>query len=202
MDERKQKINNWLKGHLDNTEFTLEPASSDASFRRYFRVGLNDKTLIVMDAPPDKEETGTFCRIARQFHQAGLNVPEILAEDDQLGFVLMTDLGIRQYLDELDNDSADDLYGDALDALLQLQLGTKQQADFLPPYSRELLVAEMDLFRDWYLVRRLEHTATSGEHAIMDRAWSILVSSALEQPQVWVQRFQLSPVLPSFTQCF
>lgn len=173
---------------MGNAEFTLEPASSDASFRRYFRVGLADKTLIVMDAPPDKEETGTFCRIARQFHQTGLNVPEILAENDHQGFVLMTDLGVRQYLDELNDDTASDLYCDALDALLSLQLGTRHQEDFLPPYSRELLTAEMDLFRDWYLERRLEHSTTSEEHTIMDRAWTILADSALEQPQVWVHR--------------
>lgn len=189
MDERKIKISSWLAQQLNDAEFTLKPASSDASFRRYFRVGLRDgNSLIVMDAPPDKEQTGAFCRIARQFHQTGLNVPEILAEDDIQGFVLMTDLGVRQYLDELTAENAQSLYGNALDALLVLQSGTRDREDFLPAYSRKLLAGEMDLFRDWYLAQHLGYRVTAEDHALMDRAWTTLTDSALQQPQVWVHR--------------
>lgn len=188
MDVRKEKISNWLEKQLLNTAFTLTPASSDASFRRYFRVCKDDGNLIVMDAPPAKEQIGTFCRIARRFHESGLNVPEILAEEDEQGFVLMTDLGTQQYLDLLDSNNVERLYGDALGALATLQAATLQQPDFLPTYSHKLLTDEMNLFRDWYLPRLLRHESTAEEHAIMDRAWAILVESALQQPQVWVHR--------------
>jgi len=188
LDVRKEKITGWLESQLPGIEFTMAPASSDASFRRYFRISKDDESLIVMDAPPAKEEIGTFCRIARQLHAIGLNVPEILAEEDVQGFVLMTDLGTQQYLNLLNNSNVERLYGDALGALVTLQAGTFQQPDFLPPYSLKLLSDEMDLFRDWYLVHALQHEATAGEHAIMVRAWTILTDSALQQPQVWVHR--------------
>ena len=166
----------------------MTPASSDASFRRYFRVATGEGSLIVMDAPPEQEEIASFCRIARQFHAIGLNVPQILAEDDALGFVLMTDLGTQQYLDVLDDHTVERLYGDALAALVTLQKGTCQKPDFLPPYSRTMLTAEMDLFREWYLPRYLGHQTTASQHALLDRAWDVLLDSALEQPQVWVHR--------------
>lgn len=141
-----------------------------------------------MDAPPAKEEIGAFCRIARQFHTIGLNVPKILAEEEKLGFVLMTDLGTQQYLDLLDASNAGRLYGDALEALVTLQAGTDRLPDFLPSYSHKLLTSEMDLFREWYLPRLLQHETTAEEDAIMDRAWAILAESACQQPQVWVHR--------------
>jgi N-acetylmuramate 1-kinase len=188
LDARKEKISNWLKTQLPGTDFTLTPASSDASFRRYLRVNKHDGSLIVMDAPPEKEEIGAFCRIARQFHTIGLNVPDILAEEEKQGFVLMTDLGTRQYLDLLDASNAGRLYGDALEALVTLQAGTDRLPEFLPSYSHKLLTNEMDLFREWYLPRLLQHETTTEENAIMDRAWAILAESALQQPQVWVHR--------------
>ena len=188
MDARKEKIRAWLDEQLPGHAHALTPASSDASFRRYFRIRHGRDSLIVMDAPPEREQTGPFCRIARQFRAIGLNVPEILAEDEQQGFVLMTDLGTRQYLDELDVSTVESLYRDALDALVVLQAGAARQPGFLPPYNRDKLIAEMDLFRDWYLPHHVGHEASAGETALMDRAWELLVASALEQPQVWVHR--------------
>jgi aminoglycoside/choline kinase family phosphotransferase len=168
--------------------FELRPASSDASFRRYFRLTSGDACHIVMDAPPIHEETGGFCRIARQLRGFGLNVPEIVAENPAQGFVLMSDLGSRHYLDELTDDNVGRLYGDALEALLKLQSGGPRDDGYLPAYDRQLLTAEMDLFRDWYLARHLEHVVTDEQQTMMGAAWNTLVSSAHDQPQVWVHR--------------
>jgi len=188
LDARLEKITHWLESRLSGSDFTIAPASSDASFRRYFRVRGAADSLIVMDAPPEHEETGGFCRIARRLRAIGLNVPEILAEDATQGFVLMSDLGGEHYLENLTAESVDRLYGDALGALVTLQRGTLEAPDFLPPYSRELLYREMDLYREWYLPRQRGHRVSAAENAIMDHAWQLLADTALEQPQVWVHR--------------
>ncbi len=191
MDRRKQIIHNWIETLYPAEEFLLESASSDASFRRYFRLQGNFKdhnSLIVMDAPPENEEITTFCRIGRRFHRLGMNVPEILHTDEEQGFVLMTDLGSSHFLDSLDNSSVERLYGDALSCLVRLQTGTFDDPGFLPPYSAQLLHREMDLFREWYLTTHLGLNITDEENRIMDHAWELLVKSAQEQPQFWVHR--------------
>ena len=188
MDRRRQIIHEWLESIFPADEVSLTPASSDASFRRYFRLQIESTTLIVMDAPPEHEEITTFCRIGRRFHQLGINVPEILEADEVKGLVLMTDLGAQHYLDSLNNNTADQLYSDALDCLITLQSGAFTEPDFLPPYSAELLRREMNLFREWYLTRHLGLQISAEEHRIMDDAWEILIKSALEQPQLWVHR--------------
>ena len=188
MDKRKQIIRNWIKSLYPGEDFSLEPASSDASFRRYFRLVKHNCSLIIMDAPPENEEIITFCRLARRFHTLGINVPEILHTEDELGFVLMSDLGSDHYLDNLNDSNVERLYGDALGSLVILQAGTFDDPGFLPAYSAELLRSEMDLFRQWYLTTHLGLDITDEEHRIMDAAWQLLIQSALEQPQLWVHR--------------
>ena len=188
MDKRKQIIRNWIESLYPDVEFTLESASSDASFRRYFRLKKQNCSLVIMDAPPENEEITTFCRLARRFHALGLNVPEILHNEDELGFVLMSDLGSKHYLDSLNNSTVERLYGDALGSLVTLQAGTFDEPDFLPPYSAELLQQEMNLFRQWFLETHLGVDITDEENRIMDDAWQLLTASALEQPQLWVHR--------------
>ena len=188
MDKRKQIIRNWIETLYPGEVFRLAPASSDASFRRYFRLEKQQHSLIVMDAPPENEEITTFCRLARRFYSLGINVPEIFHTEDEQGFVLMSDLGSDHYLDSLNDSTADRLYGDALESLLKLQTGTFDDPGFLPAYSTELLLREMDLFRQWYLITHLGTDITGDEHRIMDDAWQLLIESALEQPQLWVHR--------------
>ncbi|MEA1888980.1 MAG: phosphotransferase [Pseudomonadota bacterium] len=192
MDRRKQIIHNWIKSLYPAEEFRLESASSDASFRRYFRLFFNNPdltySLIVMDAPPENEEITTFCRLGRRFHKLGINVPQILHTDEEQGFVLMTDLGCQHYLDKLNNSTVERLYGDALGCLVTLQTGTFDDPAFLPQYSDNLLRQEMDLFREWYLKTHLGLEITAEEHETMDEAWQLLIESAMEQPQLWVHR--------------
>lgn len=192
MDRRKQIIQRWIETLYPAQEFRLETASSDASFRRYFRLFLDNtngsNSLIVMDAPPENEEIVTFCRIGHLFHQHGINVPQILHTDENQGFVIMTDLGSRHFLDSLNDSTVDELYGDALDCLITLQTGPSDDHALLPPYTPQLLHSEMDLFREWYLTRHLGLSISKNENKIIDTAWQLLIESALEQPQVWVHR--------------
>jgi aminoglycoside/choline kinase family phosphotransferase len=188
LDKRKQIIHSWIESLYPDQEFRIDTASSDASFRRYFRLTTSNNTLIIMDAPPEQEKISTFCRLARRFHNIGINVPEIIQTDEDQGFVLMSDLGSDHYLDHLGNDTVERLYGDALASLITLQTGTFSEPDFLPAYSDKLLRTEMDLFRQWYLTTHLGQEISSSEHQIMDHAWQLLIDSALEQPQLWVHR--------------
>ncbi|RCN59468.1 aminoglycoside phosphotransferase [Acidiferrobacter thiooxydans] len=173
---------------LGTSGFTIAPASSDASFRRYFRITSGGESWVAMDAPPNKEPLAPFVRVAQRFGALGLHVPKVLACDLDTGLALLTDLGHTPYLDKLDDATADRLYGDALGALVVLQGGTFSDPDFLPPYDEVLLRREMELFPEWYLRGYLGHTITGGERRLLDQAFDDLSANALHQPQVWVHR--------------
>src|SRR5438128_584217 len=114
MDDRFRALDAWLRAALGGTSFRLEPASADASFRRYFRVFLDARTLIAMDAPPQREDSAAFVRIAHMLRDAGLNAPEVIACDLAQGFLLVTDLGTLSYLAAFrEGASPDALFGDA-----------------------------------------------------------------------------------------
>ena len=141
-----------------------------------------------MDAPPDKEDTGPFVRIAQQFRKIGLNVPEVIEQDLDNGFLLLSDLGQQTYLGLLDAGNVERLYGDAMDALMVLQIGTDTDPDFLPKYDRRLLLDEMALFRDWLLRQHLGLDLNDEQLRSLQDSFDFLASSALEQPSVWVHR--------------
>ncbi len=188
MNDREQLLRQWLDAVLPAPLTRIALASSDASFRRYFRVWRDGQTWIVMDAPPDKEDCRPFIAIAQALRGLGLNAPEVLAADLDQGWLLLTDLGSRQYLAELDSHSAPRLYDDALAALAQLQTGGAPDSTLLPPYDSALLHREMELFRDWFLSRLLGLDLREDEHHALDQAFTLLAGNALEQPRVWVHR--------------
>jgi len=187
MDSRILLLTEWLQS-LGMSVDSVKPASADASFRRYFRVQVKSQTFIVMDAPPDKENTGLFVRIARRFREIGLNVPEVIHENSERGFLLLSDLGEQMYLGLLNPDTVEHLYGDAMSALLELQIGGRAEPDFLPPYDRKRLLDEMALFPDWLLVKHLSRELDQGQQQALEDCFERLASSALEQPKVWVHR--------------
>ena len=176
----------WLAARFPEEDLTLEPASADASFRRYFRVFFAAGPRIVMDAPPQSEDTGPFIRVAALMHEAGLHVPEVLAADAAQGFLLLTDLGPATYLKVIDENNADALFGDAITALITWQRASRP--DVLPPYDRALLQRELDLFPEWYAGRHLETTLSDTQRAVLVRVNNLLIDSALAQPQVYVHR--------------
>lgn len=184
MDPRLQQLKNWL--NQSDIQFrSIQPASADASFRRYFRISNMGETYIVMDAPPEKENCLPFIAIATLFLEFGLNVPKILAQDTQQGFLLLSDLGNTVYLSELNNERVDSMYTAAMDALLLLQ---KHKTPVLPDYDETLLRNELALFPDWYLEKHLEVSLTQKQTEILQQSFDVLVTNALEQPQVCVHR--------------
>jgi len=190
-DARRTALERWLASHLrskfGDDRFGLTPASEDASFRRYFRArGPDGRTLIVMDAPPDREDCRPFVRVARMLREAGLNAPEVFAQDLSQGFLLLSDLGTRTYLHELDAQNAAQLFGDATEALIRWQLATR--AGELPPYDEALLRREMNLFPQWYIERHLHKTLSPEQKQSLDDIFRLLVQSALAQPAVYVHR--------------
>lgn len=188
MPDRIVALHEWLSNQLNGTAFTLAPASSDASFRRYFRISFDDgrPSLIVMDAPPDKENCQPFVDIARLFAAAGAHVPEIIAENLAEGFLLLSDLGHATYLSELNEQSADGLYRDAISALITIQMASKP--GILPVYDRALLKRELDLFPDWYIARQLGKQLTPAQTATLSAAFERILDNNLAQAQVYVHR--------------
>ena len=193
-DERVALLTTWLKS-LPN-EWSIQPetlsiASADASFRRYFRVQsthLQYPTMIVMDAPPAHEDCKPFVHIAQLFARSGVNVPNILAQNLDAGFLLLSDLGSTTYLSALNNDmsQADALYRQALAALVQLQKASTP--DDLPPYDRERLLNEMMLFPQWYLGVHHQYTLSDAQTVELTKVFNILLDNNTAQPQVWVHR--------------
>ena len=187
MPQRMSKLENWLRQSCKISDFTLKPASGDASFRRYFRLQLADgSTRIVMDAPPEKENCQPFLRIEQRLRAAGVHVPAVFAQDLEQGFLLLEDLGDELYLDVLAEATVERLYGDALSTLMVMQACVDTSG--LPVYDDELLQREMSLFRDWLLLQHLRITLTDAEEQMLAQAFQLLSRSALEQPGVFVHR--------------
>ena len=187
MPERLEQLKHWLENELDFSEYTLRPASADASFRRYFRVLHEGVSYVVMDAPPQKEDSRPFISISKMFFDLGLNVPEVIDESLQQGFLLLSDLGSAPYLDVLDEETVERLYGDALGALATLQACIPDNAP-LPAYDRALLLGEMELSREWLMGKHLGLSPDAAQTGMIDAAFELLAENALAQPRVCVHR--------------
>lgn len=186
MDIRLKQINSWLHNDLKIGNYTIKPASADASFRRYFRIILDNQqneSLIIMDAPPDKEDCAAFIDITNRLIDSGVNAPEVKAYSAENGFLLLSDLGSVMYLDKLNEDNANHLYHAAIDSLITMQ--SKASTTELPEYNETLLQQEMSLFTDWLLEK---HLGLSIEGDWLQDTFSLLAQSALDQPQVFVHR--------------
>ncbi len=184
--DRLTQLKLWLEQLSANTYTDLQIASADASFRQYFRVSNNkdNKTYIVMDAPPENEDCRPFLQITELIRNIGVNAPAILAMDLQQGFLLLDDLGNKPYLAQLNENNADDLYIDAIDALIKMQAIDA----ILPSYDEQLLQSEMDLFETWYLNRHLDIRLNQTHKAILGSVFNTLIENAMQQPQVFVHR--------------
>jgi aminoglycoside/choline kinase family phosphotransferase len=184
--ERLTQLQAWLQQVLPGETFSLAPASSDASFRRYFRISLATRMLIAMDAPPAQENCAPFIQVAQLFSAAGVHVPEIFAQDLQQGFLLLSDLGADTYLAQLNETSADALYRDANAALIQIQCASQPKQ--LPPYDAALLMREMRLFPDWYLLKHLNVQLSPAQTEVLENALQLVLQNLLAQPRVYVHR--------------
>jgi len=186
-DPRRDALERWLSVQLRGARCSLAPASEDASFRRYFRASLDDgKSFVAMDAPPDKEDCRPFVHVSELLLAAGVHAPRVHAQDLAQGFLLLTDLGTRTYLQELAPGSAPRLFADATDALIRWQRATR--AGELPPYDEALLRREMQLFPDWYVARHLGVELNEGQKSLLEQVFALLAKSAAAQPRVYVHR--------------
>jgi N-acetylmuramate 1-kinase len=188
--QRQQDIERWLGSLYPGLSIQLAPASADASFRRYFRWVLDDgSTRIIMDAPPDREDVRPWLKVQHLFKAAGAAVPDVISQDLEQGFLLLSDLGGKTYLDEIRNatpQQAHPLYLAALETLVDIQRVSKP--DTLPNYDSALLRRELDLFPEWYVARHLGVTLNPAQRTELDAVFEKIMAVNLAEPQVYVHR--------------
>lgn len=204
MTDRIKQIEQWLAQEVALKVTSLLPASEDASFRRYFRVICEahefsqSKSLIVMDAPPQRESIEEFIEIAHVLSENNVHAPTIYATNTTQGFVLLEDLGSRTYLNEVTNQSAA-LYANAINALIKLQtIGSNDDSgftrhgfnsDFQPPhYSENLIETELDLFVNWYCAQHKQIELSQSDISVWNELKNKLTTVFSDQPQCWVHR--------------
>jgi aminoglycoside/choline kinase family phosphotransferase len=183
---RQQQLHQWVEAQLSIALTSFEPASQDASFRRYFRTVAGGASWVVMDAPPEHEDCRPFVRIAALMAAAGVHVPQVLAQDLERGFLLLTDLGTTSFLQALTSATADALFQDATDALLRWQLAS--QPNVLPPYDKTLLARELALFPEWYVQRHRGLTLNVTQQQALAQIFALILHNTLAQPCVYVHR--------------
>lgn len=185
--QRQKQLTAWLSSLYPDQTFTIAPASADASFRRYFRATFTDgSTKIVMDAPPQHENCEPFLHIGKLFEDAGAHTPHVYAKDLAQGFLLLSDLGNTTYLQALDAGNARQLYDQAIDALIKIQLASK--ANELPAYDEALLRRELNLFPEWYIAKHLGVTLNAKQQAKLEEVFARIIKNNLSQPCVYVHR--------------
>ena len=191
-DQRLVHLKQWLQS-LSAPKLNLDsmrPASADASFRRYFRVdGIKANagtSFIVMDAPQPAEDVRPFIKIAELFQSMHLTVPQVLAQDVEQGFLVLTDLGTTMYSHMLNHDTAHKLYMDAIESLVLMQ--SQSQADVLPEYDRAFLQRELMIFPEWYISKHRGVTLTEAQSASLNKVFDAILANVVAQPLVFVHR--------------
>ncbi|GAM30888.1 putative Ser/Thr protein kinase-like phosphotransferase [Acinetobacter calcoaceticus] len=183
--QREQLIYTWLTSVLENDQFKIAFLAGDASFRRYARIQLQNKTYMLMDAPPEKEDCVPFVTIDEFFAGHGVRVPQIVAKDLAQGFLLLEDFGDVLLSTLLNDETVDKYYEQSFKQLIHLQSVNGQEQ--FPAYSYEKLLTEMKLLTDWMLPS-LQITPSVEQQQVIYDAFDVLAKTALAQPQVIVHR--------------
>ena len=186
MSERLDRARQWVEHTLGLQRVELQPASADASFRRYFRFPTPQASMILMDAPPEKEDCRPYVAVSDLLEKAGVHVPTIHARNFDSGFLLLEDLGAHSYFDALDDDSATALYRDALETLLTMQ--QRVPTSTMPEYDAGLVARELSLFPEWFLRRHLEIDSGGSNGEILSEAFHFLAEYFEQQSRVFVHR--------------
>lgn len=181
IDERAHALKQWLRKEVGLNEVALQPMQGDASFRRYFRV----QSFVAMDAPPPRENCASFVAIARALRTLGLKTPEIIEQDIERGFLLLTDFGDYTYLRTLNQQNANVLYQRALRALATMHQCREVPFYTLPLFTAEFMQQEWQWHQEWFLKKYL---GLECDHVELDKCYHLLVQSAVEQPQVFMHR--------------
>ncbi|HXP00164.1 MAG TPA: phosphotransferase [Luteibacter sp.] len=176
----------WARHVTGDAGLQLESASADASFRSYWRGHVDGQPVIVMDSPPDKENPAPWVEIGERLARAGLHVPKVMVADLEQGFLLIEDLGTRTYLPELNDNSVDALYGDALDALLRMQSHVDTKG--LPAFDHAWQTMELEIMPAWLLEKHLGVTLACGEWDVVENAFTAIMHTIAEQPRAFMHR--------------
>jgi len=188
-DNRLSDLKSWIASIGSVPSFEIAPLAGDASFRRYFRLSAPNQSWVVMDAPPGKEDIQPFVIVAKAFSEINVQVPHIYAYDLKQGFILLSDLGDKLYLNLLNESNVDELYTQALQVLPHIQTCSREIENWqLPIFGEQLIRYETNLFLDWFLAKHLNMTVTTELSKLVENVFSVLLQSATEQPQVCVHR--------------
>jgi len=182
---RKKLLQIWINDCIGD-DFILNDASADASFRKYYRVKTADKTLILMDAPPDKESISDYLKIGHEMVNQGINAPKVFYKNQNLGFILMEDFGDKTFLKEFSLKGLKDLYIRAIDNIINMQLLLK--INNLEQYTQEKLYTEICLFNEWYLDKYKKINLSSKEIADLEIIFKKVISDNVAQNQCFVHR--------------
>lgn len=198
-DPRYQQLHNWLTALKESHALdlsSLTPASSDASFRRYFRINNDKVSLIVMDAPPPQEDIAPFLHVTQLLQAVNVTVPEIIAADTEHGFILMSDLGHHNFYHALQNTPSqaeiDALYRPTLEVLVRVQ---KADTTGLPVYNEAKLLEELQVFPEWFLAKHANITLSDTESVQLQECFQMLTHYNSQGAQVIVLRDFHSPNL-------
>ena len=187
--QRQTELKKWLQGIFPDQSFELTFAAADADFRRYFRATFSDgHSIICMDAPPDKMSIAPYLKVQKLFDM--VNVPQVLAADEALGFMALSDLGNTTFLAAIEHDEREiahkALLLEAIDELVVLQKASR--AGELPEYDREVMLREINLFPDWFVAKELGKTLNFKQRQWWQQTVDTLLPPLLAQPQVYVHR--------------
>jgi len=184
--DRQQALLSWAQDQINDKECYIKSASSDASFRSYWRVFSKDQTYIVMDAPPEHENCTPFILFSKKLETSGIQVPIVIASDLTQGFLLLSDLGTVQYLEVLNLDTYKHLYKDAINSLHIMQQNT--DLSDTPVYDKDLLRLELNLFEEWFINKHLNSRLDDKQTHALNKSLDILIDNAIQQPQTFVHR--------------
>ncbi|HET8817177.1 MAG TPA: phosphotransferase [Pseudidiomarina sp.] len=187
-NQREIELQAWCEAVTGHSQKRLQPVSGDASFRRYFRTHDGIRSIIAVDAPPPQESLQPFMAIAEAYADAGVAVPEVIAANEEHGFMLLTDLGSTLLLSELTEANAAGFYRQALATLPAIMQVTETGDGPLPCYDEALLRRELGLFHDWLCETHLELQLSAAETECWQAFCTNMVQNALAQPQVGVHR--------------
>jgi aminoglycoside/choline kinase family phosphotransferase len=185
MHARQNELNEWLE-QLFHKPFSIKPLAGDASFRRYFRLDDGETSYVIMDAPPEKENTAPFIKVAHLLKTMHVHAPTIHAIEENKGFLLLEDLGDELLLKHLSLNNADSLYKAAMDPLLRMQQYPINQP--LPLFDKNYMLQELSLFHDWFLNRYLGLSLTQDKETLLKETFTWLIDHISKQPQVFIHR--------------
>lgn len=204
MADRQNELKDWLKQILEGKSFFLSPLAGDASFRRYFRVHYENRTEIVMDAPPEKESIQSFIEVASLLQKGGIRIPKILAINREKGFLLLEDFGNVLFLNVCKTlqqpnslrrtkeplKSAPDLYyQEAMLLILGMQKNISLDlSPKLPIFDAAFILKELELFKIWFLKAYLNLDLDQKEEKDLAQFFELLAQSIDSQPKRFIHR--------------